>query len=372
MAGRESELGAFDTLIARTELGRAVRGPVLTGLRGVGKTVLLNELARRAEARDWVVVQLEVRKDGSTAALAALTQALAAELRRRQPKITTAARKALASIKGVTLTLDPTGGLSASLNLDIEAVTSGDLERDLVALALDVGRLAMELGVGVLVCIDELQEMDKTSLEALAAAAHAAGQREVPFVVSAAGLPNLPARLADAKSYAERLFDYRPLGRLNNDTAAEALTVPAATAGVAWEPDALSSALAAADGYPYFLQEFGSATWDLAIGPGVITPADARNGIRLGQQVLDSGFFRSRWDRATPTERDYLIAMAEDGDGPSQTADIATRMGRTQSNVGPIRAGLIGKGLIYPPEYGKIAFTVPGMAGFVERHARET
>jgi hypothetical protein len=371
LAGREAELAAFDTVIARTELGRSVRGPVLTGLRGVGKTVLLNELARRGEARDWIVVQFEVRKDGSAGALRTLTQDLAAALKRRQSKLSAAARKALSSIKGFSLTLDPSGTLSANLQLDGDATTSGDLERDLVALALDVGRAALEDGIGVLVCVDELQEMDRAPMEALTAAAHATGQREVPFIVAAAGLPSLPARLAEAKSYAERLFDYRPLGKLSAATAEQALTLPAAAAGVTWEPAAVAAVLTASDGYPYFLQEFGSATWEQAIGPAAITAADAGNGIRLGQAVLDGGFFRSRWDRATPTERSYLMAMATDGEGPSQTADIATRMGRTQSNLGPIRAGLIGKGLVYPPEYGKIAFTVPGMSGFVRRHASE-
>lgn len=371
LAGREAELAAFDAMLARAELGRSSRGPVLTGLRGVGKTVLLNELARRAEARDWMVVELEVRRDGSRGALATLTRDLAAALKRRQSKLSALARKALSSIKGFSLTVDPSGALSANLQFDGEPTASGDLERDLVAFALDIGRVAHEAGVGVLVCLDELQEMDKPTLEALTAAAHAAGQRQVPFVVAAAGLPSLPARLAEAKSYAERLFDYRPLGKLNTATAAQALTEPASEAGVTWEPNAATAVLGAADGYPYFLQEFGSATWEQAIGPAVITEADARNGIRLGQAVLDGGFFRSRWDRATVTERSYLVAMASDGDGPSQTADVATRMGRTQSNLGPIRAGLIGKGLVYAPEYGKIAFTVPGMAAFVQRHASE-
>jgi len=371
LAGREAELAGFDAAIARAELGRPVRGPVLTGLRGVGKTVLLNELARRAEGRDWIVVQFEVRRDGSSVALSTLTQDLAAALRRRAPKLSAAARAALGSVKGLSLTLDPSGGLGAKVKFDGEAPTSGDLERDLVALAIDVGRAALESGIGVLVCIDELQEMDRSALEALAAAAHAAGQREVPFLVAAAGLPSLPTRLAEAKSYAERLFDYRPLGKLTRDTAEQALSAPAAAVAVQWEPRALATVLKAADGYPYLLQEFGSATWEQAVGPNVITVADANNGVRLGFAVLDGGFFRSRWDRATPTERSYLIAMAVDGDVGSQSSDIAARMGRTLSNLGPVRAGLINKGLVYSPEYGKIAFTVPGMAGFVRRNRAE-
>lgn len=371
LAGRTADLAAFDTLIARAELGRPVRGPVLTGLRGVGKTVLLNELARRGEARDWIVAQLEIRKDGSAAALNSLSRDLASALRRR-PKLSAAARKALSSIKGFSLTLDPSGAMTAMLDIDAAPTTSGDMERDLVALALDAGKAAMEMGGGVLVCVDELQEMDHAPLEALTAAAHSAGQREIPFIVAAAGLPNLPAKLADAKSYAERLFDYRPLGKLSAPTAEQALTEPADSAGVTWEPRAASIVLDAADGYPYFLQEFGFATWEQAIGPTAITPADASNGVRLGQAVLDGGFFRSRWDRATPTERTYLVAMSAEGDDSSQTADVATRMGRAQTSLGPIRAGLIGKGLVYSPEHGKIAFTVPGMAAFVRRHANES
>ena len=214
--------------------------------------------------------------------------------------------------------------------------------------------------------IDELQELDKHAMASLAAAAHAAGQRNAPFVVIGAGLPNLPGKLAEAKSYAERLFDYRPLGTLSDAWAGEALVGPAQEVGVAWDAHAVERVLAAADGYPYFLQEFGAASWNAATGPD-ITAHDADNGVRLGQAILDSGFFRSRWDRATGTERGYLRAMAVDGSDSSRTPDIAERMGRTQSNLGPIRAGLIGKGLIYAPEYGQVAFTVPGMAGFIAR-----
>jgi AAA ATPase domain len=370
LAGRQDEIAAFDALLRRGELGRSTRGMMLTGLRGVGKTVLLNELATMAESREWILAQLEVRPDGSQALLTNLSRLLTLGLRKQQgPKLSDLAKRALGSIKAFSLTVDPSGALGASI--DLEAVGSGDLEVDFSTLAVDVSRAAMQFGTGVAVFIDELQGLTKPTMASLAAAAHTAGQRNVPFIVVGAGLPNLPGKLAEAKSYAERLFDYRPLGRLEATTAGEALVGPASTNAVEWDQDALDDVIAAADGYPYFLQEFGAASWNMAAGPDHITALDARNGIRLGLAILDGGFFRSRWDRATATERLYLRAMAEDGGKDTRTPDVGTRMGRSASNLGPIRAGLIGKGLIYAPEYGLVAFTVPGMASFIQRQTEQ-
>jgi type II secretory pathway predicted ATPase ExeA len=365
LAGRQEEIAAFDALLQRGEAGRTARGMMLTGLRGVGKTVLLNELANQAVERDWIVAQLEVRPDGARTMLASMAALMTAGLRRQQGwKASAAVKRALGSIKAFSVTVDPDGSLSASIDIDIAG--SGDVETDLTVLAADVGRAALTFSTGVAVFVDELQELGRHSMAALAAAAHTAGQRNVPFYVMGAGLPNLPGKLAEAKSYAERLFDYRPLGKLEDDTSREALAAPAAAAGVTWDPDALHRTTEAAMGYPYFLQEFGAATWNSASGPE-ISLHDAENGIRLGQAILDGGFFRSRWDRATATERLYLRAMAVDAGRTSRTPDVATRMGRTQSNLGPIRAGLIGKGIIFAPEYGVVAFTVPGMAEFIQR-----
>lgn len=342
---------------------------MLTGLRGVGKTVLLNELATRAEEHQRIVAQLEVRPDGSQALLTNLARLIMHGLRKQQgPKLSELAKRALSSIKAFSLTVDPSGTLSASIDLD--AVGSGDLEIDVTALAVDVSRAAMQFGTGVAVFIDELQGLDKPTMASLAAAAHTAGQRNVPFVVVVgAGLPNLPGKLSEAKSYAERLFDYRPLGRLEAGTAGEALAGPATASGVEWTLDALAEVVNAADGYPYFLQEFGAASWNMALGPDQITMHDAVNGIRHGLAILDGGFFRSRWDRATATERLYLRAMAEDEGKDTRTPDVGARMGRSASNLGPIRAGLIGKGLVYAPKYGMVAFTVSGMANFIQRQA---
>jgi len=337
---------------------------MLTGLRGVGKTVLLNEMANHAEDREWLVVRLEVRPSGAQAALGQLTAELARGLRaNRGNRLSDAAKRALRSVKSLSLTVDPSGTLGAAIELD--AVSSGDLEVDLAGAVKDVSVAARELGTGVAVFIDEMQELDASAMAALSAAAHAAGQRNAPFVLVGAGLPNLPGKLSDAKSYAERLFDYRPLGRLEGQTALDALAVPAADAGVRWAPDALAEVVTAAGGYPYFLQQFGAATWEIAAGPG-ITINDARNGIRLGQAILDGGFFRARWDRATAAERRYMRAMAASGES-ARTPDVASALGRDQRSLGPVRAGLIGKGLIYAPEYGVVAFTVPAMADFISR-----
>lgn len=365
LAGRQAELDSFEAILRRGELGRPSRGMMLTGLRGVGKTVLLNEFASRADERDWIVAQTEVRPDGSMALLANVAALITAGLRRQQGrKLSDLTKRALSSIKAFSLTVDPQGTVAASIDMDV--VGSGDLEIDLSVLATDVGKAAREFGTGVAVFIDELQELDRRSMASLAAAAHVAGQRNVPFTVVGAGLPNLPGKLSEAKSYAERLFDYRPLGKLAEQTAIEALAGPAEATDVQWEPEALEQTIAAAGGYPYFLQEFGAAAWNSSAGPD-ISLQDAVNGIRLGQAILDGGFFRSRWDRATATERLYLRAMAVGDSGEARTADVASRMARTMSNLGPIRAGLIGKGLIYAPEYGVVAYTVPGMASFIQR-----
>jgi hypothetical protein len=365
IAGRQSEQDAFAAAVERAALGRSARGIMLTGLRGVGKTVLLNEMANLAEDRDWIVARLEVRPDGSQAVLGQLTSLLTAGLRAKQgPQPTNMIKRAMRSLKAVSLTLDPSGTLGATI--DLQAVGSGDLEIDLAELAKDIGRAATELGIGVAVFLDELQELDRRSMASLSAAAHAAGQRGAPFLIVGAGPPNLPGRLADAKSYAERLFDYRPLGRLDDPTAADALAIPAIDVGASWDQDALDEVVSVASGYPYFLQQYGATTWDSAPGPR-ITLADAEHGVRLGRAILDGGFFRARWDRATPAERHYLQAMADDNGDDSRSADVASRLSRSMNSLGPTRAGLISKGLIYAPKYGVVAFTVPAMADFIQR-----
>jgi hypothetical protein len=218
--------------------------------------------------------------------------------------------------------------------------------------------------------IDELQDLDQELLRALLVAQHQAGQRDWPFYLIGAGLPSLPTRLAETQSYAERLLDYRTIARLPEPESQAALVDPVTSQGVRFDSRALDLLVEASGGYPYFLQEYGRAAWEVAVGP-VIGFADAQTGVVLGLERLDQGFFRSRWQRATRSERRLLVAMAVDGEGPSLSSEIAQRMGLKPSSLGPYRAGLINKGLIYAPDHGQVAYTVPGMADYVHRHREE-
>lgn len=375
LAGRDRELAAIEVLIGRSERGFVSQSLVLTGLRGIGKTVLLNEFAHRARERGWIVAQIEGPSEfdttGDGALRAKLARGLHSSMREalgRWHKSDLLARAA-GALKAFTLSVDPSG--TWTLGLEVAPLTgradTGRVELDLPELAVDLGAAAKHSDVGVLVCVDEMQQLSRADLAAISAACHEAGQHEVPFYIAGAGLPNLPGVLADAKSYAERLFDYSRLGPLSAAEAAQALRVPAEEQDVQWRKNALDLAVAESGGNPFFLQNVGRHTWDAAVGPSFITLDDARVGAALAAEQLDRGFFRSRWDRTTPYQRRYLRAMAADGAGPSSSGDIARRLGRKLSAIGPVRAELIAKGLVYTPEHGKLAYTVPGMAAFIER-----
>ncbi|MDA8043949.1 MAG: ATP-binding protein [Actinomycetota bacterium] len=374
LAGREADVTSFTTMIARAEAGRSNQSLVLTGLRGVGKTVLLNDLAERARKRDWIVAQVEARVD-SEAAGSSFRAMVARSLNQSLRYVTGSwgvgerLRAALATFKSFSIRTDPSGGLSLGIDIDAQRgrADSGSLEMDLSELAFDLGSSASDRGTGVAVFVDEMQELDQIELAAICTAVHEAGQRSVPFYVVGAGLPSLPGLLAEARSYAERLFDYRPIGPLDGSDAEIAVVRPAELQGVSWQAEAAKAIVEASAGYPYFVQEFAKSTWDYAPGPGV-KAGDATLGIQAGRDKLDSGFFASRWNRATPGEREYLRAMAPDGEGPAVSGEVARRLGkRTVQQVGPIRARLIHKGLVYAPEHGLVAYTVPGMADFINR-----
>jgi AAA ATPase domain len=371
LAGRDYEMASFDVLRERARNRRTSRSVVMTGLRGVGKTVLLNELADRARADGWIVAKVEA---DSSAGGRSFRHQVAHGLNRAlreivgSRRVAEGLRRALATFTSFSLHTDPSGGLTIGIEIDPERgrADTGSLETDLTDLALDLGSAVEDLNAGVGLFVDELQDLSEPELIALCQACHEVGQRDAQFYVVGAGLPSLPRVLAEARSYAERLFEYWPIGALAREDAASALIRPAAEIGVAWDDVAVGSVVVRSDGYPYFLQEFGKAAWDFAPGPS-ITLGDAEAGIRVGTDSLDNGFFRSRWERATRSEREYMRAMAEDGDGPSQSGEVARRLGKESSAVGPARANLIHKGLIYAPEHGVIAFTVPGMADFITR-----
>ena len=336
--------------------------------------MLLNELADRARRAGWVVAQVEARVDddgrgGSFRSKVA--RGLNQSLRQATGRwgVGERLRAALGTFKSFALKTDPSGGLSLGIEVDPQRgrADTGSLDLDVSELAFDLAESAAEQGVGVVVLIDEMQDLDGDELAAICAACHETGQRSVPFYVVGAGLPSLPGVLAEARSYAERLFAYRPIGSLDREAATLAVTRPAESQAVGWASGAVRVVVEASSGYPYFVQEFAKATWDYAAGPDIDVD-DAAIGVRVGRETLDGGFFQSRWSRATPAERDYLRAMAVDGDGPALSGEVARRLGKTRvQQVGPTRANLIHKGLIYAPEHGQVAYTVPGMADFVRR-----
>ncbi|WIB76997.1 ATP-binding protein [Curtobacterium sp. MCPF17_002] len=369
LVGRTNELEAFDTLRARVTNGLGDRGVVLTGLRGVGKTVLLNEMHRMADDFEWLTVRIEARRDeaGARTVRRALARELVVSARKlTRTRLSGRMRDALGTISSFNAKVGATG-IELGVTVSEGRADSGDVEVDLLELVEDVAVALGERRRAFGVFVDEMQDLDPETMGALIAAQHAANQRDWPFYIIAAGLPNLPRVLTETRSYAERLFNYRPIGKLTRDEAGQAIREPAEKLGAEYAPDALDALLDAAGGYPYFIQEYGQAAWNLS-PDRLIRYDDAAAAVQFGTEQLDAGFFRSRWERATRSERRMLQAMAADGEGPSSTGAVAARMGIQPSSLGPYRAALINKGLVYSPEHGQIAFTVPGMAGYVDRH----
>lgn len=368
LAGRDDDIAAFDTLIARTKRSLPGRPIVLSGLRGVGKTVLLNRLRGLADHHGWLTIQFEARpgKQGINAARQALASGLAKNsLRYKARSAVHQVGQMLSTVASFSTSIG-VDGLSLGIERDMSRASSGILEMDLQDVIEDIARAIRPDNKALVLFIDEMQDLDNELLEALVTVQHIAGQRELPFFVIGAGLPNLPARLADVRSYAERLFEYRTIGRLPAEAARASLAGPAEQMGQSYAAEALDLLLEESGRYPYFIQEFGSAMWTVATA-SPFSVENARAAAELGRARLDSGFFPSRWDRATPAERQYLLAMAADGEGPSSSGDVAVRLGKKMQGLGPTRATLISKGLIYAPEHGKIAFTVPGMATYIKR-----
>ena len=369
MVGREAQLQSWQVTLDRIERGRTAQPIVLYGLRGVGKTVLLSEFSRRATERSWIVARIEAGAGKS------LREALGEGLHGPLTDLVrpSAGKRLLRSLK-TALSFKASYDISGTWNfgLDLSDVAGGGadtglLETDLLKLVHDVAAAGAEKGTGLAILIDEAQDLSQDELAALCSIAHTAGQNGWRCALALAGLPSLPRILAEAKSYAERLFNLQPIKHLDDLLAAQVLTEPAAAEDVSWDLDAVEHIVRDAAGYPYFLQQFGQDTWNDAPGPHTITLTDARVGAARGRAALDAGFFRSRWDRATRSEQRYLRAMAEEGDLGSGSGEVATRLGRKATSLGPTRANLIAKGLVYAPEHGVIAFTVPGMADFITR-----
>ncbi|MHB1599729.1 MAG: ATP-binding protein [Acidimicrobiales bacterium] len=369
LVGRDTQLNDWDVALQRIEQGRTAQPPVLYGLRGVGKTVLLTEFSHRALGRSWIVARLEAGIGKSLReALGEALHGPLADLAR--PSAGRRLLRALKTAVSFKASYDMSGTWSFGLDLsDIGGggADTGVLETDLLKLLHDIAAAAAEEKRGLAILVDEAQDLDADERAALCSIAHSAGQEGWALLMGLAGLPSVPRILAEAKSYSERLFRFHPIEHLDSPLAARVLTEPAAFEHISWSEDATSYVAREAAGYPYFLQQFGQDTWNEAPGPTAITLTDARIGVAHGWATLDAGFFRSRWDRATRSEQRYLRAMAMDGDQGSGSGDVATRLGRKVTSLGPTRAKLIAKGLVYAPEHGIVAFTVPGMADFIIR-----
>jgi hypothetical protein len=384
LAGRDQELAAFDVVLERVSRGRPERSLVLTGLRGVGKTVLLNALRSAAVRRHWGTGKLEARPDQR------LRRPLSSALHQAVRELGHPRSDGVEQVLGVIRAFaERDAGAGAKLrdrwNPGIDApaargrADSGDVEIDLVELLTDVGGLAADLGTGIGVFVDEMQDLGPDDVSALCAACHEISQAGLPVIVVGAGLPHLPAVLSASKSYSERLFRYQRIDRLSREAADRALAAPARDEDASYDDDALTAMYAATGGYPYFIQAYGKAVWDIA-PRSPITAADVAVAAPEAEAELAVGFFGSRYERATPGERDYLRAMADAavalaesgaghetgqeaewdmGGGSVPTADVAAALGKKPQSLSPARDALLKKGLIYSGERGRIAFTVP-------------
>lgn len=368
LTGRDREIERFQVAIGRLSRGAPEQGIVIHGLRGVGKTVLLNKLEEVATEAGWVTAFSEVRRgDDFRAVMArALFNAIRQlDAHRRIGSHVIDRLKAAFSSFSATLATDGTVRFGFEVAPARGTADSGDLETDLVEMLQEFGVAAEHGKTGGAILLDELQLARRDDLEALVAAVHRANQKALPIAVVVAGLPTLPAALAEAKTYAERLFSFPRLGALEEGDARDALLLPARGEGVGYEDEALETLLDRAGGYPYFLQEWGRGVWDVAVANPVSTE-DVEAAIPEVERKLSQNFFAVRLARTTPAERRYCAAMASLGDGAQESAAIARSMGYTNVRAASsLRASLIDKGVLYSVGRGELGFTVPRFAEFM-------
>ncbi len=377
LAGRDRELEVFEVVLERVARNRPERSLILTGLRGVGKTVLLNTLRSQAIGRLWGTGKIEARPEVSlrrpvAAALHMAVRELAPHHRapeRIDEFLGVLKAFALRSTTGAEKLRD-----RWQPGIDVPAATgradSGDIEIDLVELFTDAASVATDVGTGIALFIDEMQDLSPGDVSALCAACHEISQTGAPLIVVGAGLPHLPALLTAAKSYSERLFRYQRIDRLDRIAADQALCAPAQREDVEYSAKALDALYEASGGYPYFVQAYGKATWDHA-PRSPVTDADVRMAAPEAEAELAVGFFGSRYERATPAEREDMRTMAalstveSDMDAAVPTSEIARTLDRKPASLSPARDALIKKGLIYSGERGTVAFTVPHFARYL-------
>jgi AAA ATPase domain len=368
LAGRETILEGVSVALDRIRNRRHAQSVILIGLRGVGKTVLLNEMRRAAEGEGIIAVPIEAPEGQSLPVLLvpALRTALL-KLDRGQAAMTLAKRGIGGLARFVKAFKLSYGELEASIDLgEIGVADNGDLESDLIDLIDLAGAAAGERGTALVLFIDELQYVEERELAALITALHRARQNERPIALVAAGLPQLAGLMGKAKSYAERLFLFTSIGALDSDAATAAIVHPIQAEDCSIEGDAVTKILEVTQGYPYFLQEWGKQCWDTA-AQCPITAHDVDLAYPTAIAALDDSFFRVRFDRMTPAEKRYLRAMADLGEGPYNSTAVAEHLDRKPSSFGPVRAALVAKGMIYTSAYGQTAFTVPLFDAFMRR-----
>jgi hypothetical protein len=369
LAGRDPILKDIRIRLERLRAGRPAKSMMLVGLRGVGKTVLLDQIRRDAQADGLLPVRAEAPERLSLPALLAPMLRLTLIQLSKKEKAKQAAVRGLKALAGFVSKLkvkyhDIEVGLDYAPEPGL--ADNGELEGDLSVLLVEVAKAAKSYSTAVILFIDELQYVDEPEMAALISALHRCAQEQLPLTLVGAGLPQLRGRMGDAKSYAERLFDFIEIGRLDAVDARDAIVRPAELEGVQFEDAAVQTILRLTQGYPYFLQEWGKHAWD--ISPETpIRASDISAASDQAVAALDESFFRMRFDRLKPSEKKYLRAMADLGPGPHRSGDIATRFGRAVSSLGPVRASLIAKGMIWSPTYGDTAFTVPLFDEFMKR-----
>jgi AAA ATPase domain len=369
LAGRDRIRDQVRIAIARLQLGNPAKSVLMVGLRGVGKTVLLEQMRNDAESSGAYTVRVEAPENRSLPAILApqLRQALLRVSRIDAAK--EVAQKGLRALAGFAKALKFTyQDIEVGLDFDPEPglADNGDLEGDLTSLLEQVGLAAGSAKTSIIIFLDELQYVKEDQLAALISALHRCAQGKLPVTVVGAGLPQLRGLTGKAKSYAERLFDFPMIGALSETEAAQAIVKPANTEGVDFTSDAVAEIISKTRCYPYFLQEWGKHSWDVAT-QSPITLRDVTVASLQAIAALDESFFRVRFDRLTPTEKTYLRAMAELGAGPHRSGDIAESMGRLVTSLGPIRSSLISKGMVWSPTHGDTAFTVPLFDEFMKR-----
>jgi len=369
LAGRNALLDQARLTLERVKIGRSAKSFIAVGLRGVGKTVLLVRVRDLAEERGYRACLIEARDQAS------LTELLLPALRRllldldRIGALSEQVKRGLRVFRSFISGLKVKhGDLELVLDVDPEhgAADSGSLEADLPELFIAIGKAAAARQTAVALIIDEIQYLSEPEMSALIVALHRVAQEGLPMVLVAAGLPQVVGLTGRSKSYAERLFDFPEVGALSRTDAARALVEPARSEGVAFDPAALERIIDVTQGYPFFLQEWGYTSWNIA-SQSPVTAEDVDRATSEAISKLDRSFFRVRFDRLTPREKDYLRAMAELGSSAQRSGDIAELLGIRVQAAGPLRAGLIRKGMVYSPAHGDTAFTVPLFDAFLRR-----